>query len=183
MPISSTLNTNGIPPFVSLLSGAAASEVQAPSEEGTDKAGLWDGVLLSCSASPSLATHQQKSLPPQKAGGWGSSKPKCHFGFTPGSLQGLVELPQYLPRTVRASAIKHPRVTREKKLKASLSPLPLHHSALYLTSPCPQTGGKPDSLPIMVISHPYTWLWSVEKETGLIFQQFMARYSCWQKEL
>lgn len=27
------------------------------------------------------------------------------------------------------------------------------------------------------------WLWSVEKEPSLIFQWFMARYSCWQREL
>lgn len=50
----------------------------------------------------------------------------------------------------------------------------------------PQAGGKPDSLPIMAINHPHTWLWSVEKKKkgiALIFQQFRARYPCWHKEL
>ena len=88
--------------------------MQASTEEWTGKAGLWDRVLLNCSASPSPTTDRQKSLPPQKAAGRGSAKPKCHFGFTLGSLQGLEELPRYIPRTVRAGAIKHSKVAREK---------------------------------------------------------------------
>ena len=88
--------------------------MRAPTEERTGKAGLLDRVLLSCSASYSLATDQQNSLPPQNAAGWGSAKPKSLFGFTLGSLQGLEELPRCIPRTVRAGAIKHPKVAREK---------------------------------------------------------------------
>lgn len=71
-------------------------------------------TMLSVLHSFHPATDWQKSLPPQKAAGWGSAKPKSHFGFTLGTHQGLEELPRYIPRTVRAGAIKHPKVTREK---------------------------------------------------------------------
>lgn len=179
-----TLRGNGVSPFSCLLGGAAAQAVQAPAKERPGKAGLRHAALLSCSASPSLATNQQKILPPWKTAGWGSAKPKSHFGFTVGSHQGLEELPRYIPGTVRTGAIKQPKVTGEKAAFAQgFAVCARLCSALILRSTSPQTGGTPDSLPITVISHPYTWLRSAEKETGLIFRYFMASYSCWQSEL
>lgn len=158
--------------------------MQAPAKERPGKAGLRDGALLSCSASPSLAANQHKILPLWKTAGWGSAKPKSHFGFTVGGHQGLEKLPQYILRAVRTGAIKQPKVTREKAAFAQgFAVCARLCSVLIPHSTSPQTGGTPDSLPITVISHPYTWLRSVEKETSLIFQYFMARYFCWQSEL
>lgn len=128
-------------------------------------------VLLSCSASPSLATDQQKNLPPQKTAERGPAKPKSQFGFILGSLQGLEELPWYIPRPQELLQSNTPRLQGKKA--AFAQGLTFSSELRLELIPCstsPQTRGKPDSLPIMAISHPYMWLWSVEKETGLIFQ-------------
>lgn len=96
----------------------------------------------------------------------------------------MEKLAQYILRAVRTGAIKQPKVTREKAAFAQgFAVCARLCSVLIPHSTSPQTGGTPDSLPITVISHPYTWLRSVEKETSLIFQYFMARYFCWQSEL
>lgn len=133
-------------------------------EEQTGQAGLGDGVLLSCSTSPALATTGRNLLQDRDEQ---SQRLTLHL------LWMSLHLPGCSPKPVGAGAIKHPKPARRKnsfcpKLHILLSPQP--RLVLIPRPTSPQAGGKPDSLAITVISHPYMWLQSVEKETALIFQ-------------
>lgn len=103
----------------------------------------------------------------------GISKAKISLWIYSGQPSGVGGASTVHPQDSKSWCNQTPQGRKGKKqplLKASLSPLPQLRSVLIPCSTSPQTRGKPDSLPITVISHPYMWLWSVEKETGLIFQ-------------
>lgn len=124
------------------------------------KSWVWDGVLLS------------QAFPWHKAAGWGSAKPKSH----PGQPSGLGGASRHVP----GLAVKQHKGTSPRAAlpKAPFPPFP------QCLSQTPQAGGEPDSLLITAITHPHTWLWSVEKKgIALIFQQFRARSPCWHGEL
>lgn len=125
---------------------------------------LGDGFLLSCFTSPTLATAGRNL---QQDGDEQSQHLDFHL------LRTSFHPPGCSPKPLKAGAIKRPKTASGKsslclRLHVLLSPQP--RSVLIPRPTSPQAGGKPDSLTITVISHPYMWLQSVEKETALIFQ-------------
>lgn len=117
--------------------------------------------------------------------GWGFAKPS--FSLAQSSRMGISKGRISLWAASRAwrSLQAHPRGCRETA-QGHQPQSSLAQGSTFPFPPVliPNPSSWIDSLPITAISHPHTWLCSVEKKgIALIFQQFRARSPCWHREL
>lgn len=141
--------TNGVPFLTSLLNGLAEEQ---PGKAGS---GIGFAQLLCQPLAPAWAKMS-------------SCKASHGTGISKASTSSCIYF-SFPPAAVRARGTTAPRQEGEKQLspKASLSVPPQALLGAHPTSNKSSSRGKPDSLTITVISHPYVWLLSVEKKKPL----------------